>query len=221
MEEKVEKKQKKWIKILCNILFVFLIAICGLIIFFNVTHEYYDVLGPSMSPTINVGVTGEHEKKDGVFVSKIKSYTRGDIIVALRTNEKNETYHIIKRIIAIGGDKIKIDEIDGVNKVVIIKAGMQESEILNETYIKDYSINKNLKKEFYDMINREEIEIDENGFMTIPNEHIFYLGDNRLQSSDCADYGPVQQSKVVGKVDYIIYNNTNPYGQVIGQIFGW
>ena len=208
-------------KILTSIIFVILLTLCGVVIFFNVTHEYYDVLGPSMSPTINAGVVEENTKKDAVFVSKIKNIQCGDIVVATKLDNEGNSYHVIKRIIAMGGDKIKIEQVDGDNRIVIIKNGQTESVVLDEEYLSDYAINKQLKKEFTEMIILCDLQLDLDGFLLIPNDCVFLLGDNRSASRDSADYGPVKRSTIVGKVDYIIYGNSNPYGQVIQQFFGW
>lgn len=220
MEQKV-KRSKKWLSVLSKVLFVLILLVCSVVIFFNLSHEYYDVLGPSMSPTINEGVVGESEKKDGVFVSKIKSIVRGDIVVAKKISQNSSAYHVIKRVIALGGDKIKIENIDGVNRIVLIKAGENAETIVEEKYLKNYSLNSTLKTEFDNMIIECELQVDESGFLSIPSDSVFYLGDNRQSSIDSADYGPVNRSNIVGKVDYIIYGNTNIYGQVIQQFFGW
>ncbi|MBE7082944.1 MAG: hypothetical protein E7378_04685, partial [Clostridiales bacterium] len=62
-----QKKQNKALKIIGSILGSIFVAICAIIIFFNVTHEYHVIVGDSMYPTLN------NNQTDGVFVSKIKS----------------------------------------------------------------------------------------------------------------------------------------------------
>lgn len=70
------------------------------------------------------------------------------------------------------------------------------------------------------MIVEMNYELDNDGFFTVPDGEIFLLGDNRIVSQDSSTYGTKSQSLVVGVVDYIIYGNTNPYWQVLQQIFG-
>ena len=217
---KQKKKGNLAVKIILRVLLAIFCVVCVFFIFFNVTHSYFRVYGPSMAPTLNKNETLESECIDGVFVSKIKSYSRGDIIVAKR--EAGESFKfVIKRIIAISGDKIKIEEIDGVNRVVLIKDGEEESIVLEEEYLNDYSVNEYLFNSFNNMVQNGFYTLDENGFLEIEEGYVFYLGDNRKKSKDSSVYGPVKKENIVGKVDYIIYNNTNMYGQVIGQIFGW
>ncbi len=70
------------------------------------------------------------------------------------------------------------------------------------------------------MITAKGYSLDANGFYTIPDDCIFYLGDNRGGSEDCSQNGPNLKSRVIGKVDYIAYGNKHIYWQVIKQIFG-
>ena len=220
----MEKSEKnKPLKIVLNILLGIFVFFCAIVAFFNFTHSYYVVVGPSMSPTLNSGIEGSGQQKDAVFVSKIKSYTRGDIIVINKNYGEVdlEEKDVIKRLIAIEGDKIKIELIDGYYRIVLIKAGETEQKILEENYLSDYSINSHLYNNFTDMVRVYGLEVDQNGFITIAKDSIFYVGDNRARSSDCSIYGPKNKNAVIGKVDYIIYNNKNIYGQVLQQIFGW
>lgn len=218
-----EKKSVNIFKIFGRIIFVMLIALCAVFVFFNITHSYFVVYGPSMTPTLNVGVVDAEESKDGVFVSKIKGYSRGDIIVANKNYnvEGAKEQFVIKRVIAIGGDKIKIDEQDGFSRILLIKNGDSSPIFLDEPYLEDYSINMQLKDNFMAMVYSLGLQLDEMGFLTIEENEVFYLGDNRLNSKDCSTYGPKNKNAIVGKVDYIIYGNTNMYGQVIQQVFGW
>lgn len=216
-------KKKKVLNIIGYAFLIAVIIIFSAMIVFNATHIYYNVYGPSMSPTLNEGITSPKQNKDGVFVSKTKSYTRGDIIV-IDKDEKdadgNEKY-IIKRLIAIGGDKIAIRLEGDYYRIILIKNGDEEETIVEEPYLSDYSINSKTYDKFYQMIVNESLYVDRNGFLTIADDEMFYLGDNRLDSSDCASYGPMKANLVVGKVDYIVYGNSFMYLQVIKQFLGW
>ena len=213
---------KKVLNTIGFVLGLLIIAICAVMIFFNFTHIYYNVYGPSMSPTLNAGVTTPSECIDAVMVSKIKSFTRGDIIVIDRNekdSEGNEKY-VIKRLIAEGGDKITVRLIEGNYRIVLIKAGQTDEILLDEEYIPDLSANDNLNKKFQIMVENEPVNYKD-GFLILADDEVFYLGDNRSNSSDCSVYGPAKRKDVVGKADYIIYGNTNIYGQVLKQFFGW
>ena len=170
-----------------------------------------------MVPTLNY-----NGSTDGVFVSKVKSYKRGDIIVTKigELNENNSEKIVIKRLIAIGGDKITIREVDGVNRIVLIYFDETNEIILEEPYLLDYYQNAGLKTKFQEMITEQSLELDDDGFLTIAEDEIFFLGDNRVSSRDCLKYGPKKKSMVVGLVDYIAYGNKYIYWQVIKQVFG-
>lgn len=210
------KKNIFW-RVFTYVIGAIFVALCGVIIYFNVTHEYHVVSGTSMLPTLNVDNT-----TDGVFVSRVKEYNRGDIIVVRRgeKDENNQEIIVIKRLIAVGGDKITVREIDGENRIVLILNGQTSEMVLDEPYLQDYSANDGLKSRFQTMLHKLSLYPDVNGFITIPQDEIFYLGDNRISSKDCVEYGPVKRDMVVGLVDYIAYGNKNIYWQVIKQVFG-
>lgn len=222
MAENVKKKNK-FLKALLGILLAIAVFVCGVIIYFNVTHNYYVVYGPSMSPTLNNGIIDVNESKDGVFVSKVKSYTRGDIIVLDKNYgiEGETERFVIKRLIAIEGDKINVILYDGNYRISLIKAGESEPVLLEEEYLLDYSVNQKLYINFNAMINELSLQTDESGYITIPENNVFIIGDNRNNSADSSTYGPKHEESVVGKVDYIAYGNTDIYLQVIKQFFGW
>lgn len=211
-----KRKGNLALKICARVLSAVFIVLCCLIIFFNFTHEYHLVEGSSMFPTLN------YEGNDGVFVSKIKPYSRGDIIV-VNKGEKDEAGNdilVIKRLIAVGGDKITIREINNRNRIVLIYAGQTTETILDEPYLFSYEANNSLRSKFFSMIYQKSLDVDDNGFLTLLEEQIFYLGDNRDVSEDCSVYGPKTTADVIGKVDYIAYGNKHIYWQVIKQVFG-
>ena len=213
--EKVKKKVTFW-SVLLNIIISIFIAICLIVIFFNLTHNYHYVDGASMQPTLN------YYSQDAVFSSKIKSYKRGDIIIVEKeeSDVNGNKLYVVKRLIAIEGDKVCVRLVDGEYRIVLIKQGQTEEQILEEKYLLNYEDNENLYKNFYLMAkNHYGIEKDE--FFTVPEDEIFYLGDNRKVSNDCSIYGTKNKNLVVGKVDYIIYGKTKPVRQIIKQFFGW
>ena len=211
-----QKKGIKLLKIIAQIMGAIFVVICAITIFFNVTHEYHMVEGSSMYPTLN------YSGKDGVFISKIKSYTRGDIIVTKKgiKNANGQDVFVIKRLIAIGGDKITVRKVDERYRIVLIYANTDTEIILEEPYLESYSVNEVLGRKFFNMIEKCSLEIDSDGFLLLGEDEIFYLGDNRPVSEDCSSYGPNKRNNVVGKVDYIAYGGTNIYCQVIKQAFG-
>lgn len=212
--EKVKKKGKVF-NIIINSIMMLLIVVCLSVLFFNLTHTYHYVEGSSMQPTLN------YTSEDAVISSKIKSRKRGDIII-LEKEERDsngEIIYIIKRLIALEGDQVAVKLVDDQYRIILIKKGETEEEILEENYLISYENNSILYKNFYNMAKRL-YGVEQDGFLTIPENHIFYLGDNRLTSSDCASYGTKSKELIVGKVDYIIYGKKDTLKQVLKQMFG-
>ncbi|MEG1499925.1 MAG: S26 family signal peptidase, partial [Clostridia bacterium] len=58
-------------------------------------------------------------------------------------------------------------------------------------------------------------KIENDFFITIPEDSIFYLGDNRAKSEDCSKYGPVKVEHIIGKVELIIKESKNIFGECL------
>ena len=127
---------------------------------------------PSMEPTLNVG--------DRVLVNKL-SYRlhdvhRGDVIVFERPpgasrGGDDEIKDLIKRVIAVGGDTIEAR-----NQLVYVNG-----ERLDEDYLEPGAPTDNLPRQ------------------TIPEGHVFVMGDNRTNSEDSRVFGPIDEDRIVGR----------------------
>jgi signal peptidase I len=127
---------------------------------------------PSMVPTLNVG--------DRVLVNKL-SYRlhdvhRGDLIVFERPpessgNGENDIRDLIKRVIAVGGDTIEQR-----NNLVYVNG-----DRVDEPYLEPGTPTENLPRQ------------------TIPEGHVFVMGDNRTNSEDSRVFGPVDEDRIVGR----------------------
>ena len=127
---------------------------------------------PSMEPTLDVG--------DRVLVNKL-SYDfhdvhRGDVVVFERppgasTGENGEIKDLIKRVIAIGGDTIEAKD----GEVYV------NGERIDEDYLEPGTPTENLPLE------------------TIPEGHVFVMGDNRINSEDSRVFGPIDEDVIVGR----------------------
>ena len=99
----------------------------------------------------------------------------GDIVVFLPPNGESKDY--IKRVVAVGGQSIKI--VDG--KVFV------NGKPLSEPY---------LSPEYCDSGTMKEIKI--------PEGYYFVMGDNRPNSLDSRVFGPIPRSAIIGKA-VVIY----------------
>jgi signal peptidase I len=126
--------------------------------------RFWPVSGPSMAPHIS---SGEY-----VFINtlafKFGVPERGEI-VAFRHDGSFSTETFIKRVIALPGDRVRID------RGVVYLNGTR----LDEPYVK-----------FPDTRSMPEI--------TVPPGSVFVLGDNRAVSEDSRAFGPVRDGDLVG-----------------------
>ena len=195
---------KFWLKIL-NIIIdtacIVLFFVLGTNMGFSVYYTTSEISGPSMKPTFNADIKEQYDEKDEVAVYYLaKDYERGDVIIY----NHNGT-HVIKRIIALGGDRIKIEYDLETNKYYFRLNG----EILEEDYVaEEYSSMmqdkvrfESLYKSPYSKYNCKEY-FDDGGYLNVPEGYIFYVGDNRTNSSDCTEYGPQPIENIEGKVIY-------------------
>ncbi len=119
--------------------------------------------------------------RDRLIVEKVSYYFRKpkakDIVVIKYPADTREKF--IKRVVAVGGDRVKIED----NRLFI--NGIEQ----DEPYIKDKFING-----YYNEV-------------TVPENTIFVLGDNRNNSKDSRfpDVGFVNLKLVVGKAALRIY----------------
>jgi signal peptidase I len=104
------------------------------------------------------------------FVYRLEPISRGDVIVFHYPADPTQSY--IKRVIAIGGDTVRID-----NGAVYVNGRR-----LDEQYV---------PTRFRDSRSYPEI--------TIPIGSYFVLGDHRSMSKDSRDFGPVEDRFVSGK----------------------
>ena len=109
---------------------------------------------------------------DIVILSKLSSIDRFDIIV-LKENDNNAT--IIKRVIGMPGDKVKIRN----NKIYINNKIIEDEYAYGET--SDY----------------DEI--------TLGDDEYFVLGDNRLISKDSRYFGAIKKSDIKGKAVFRLF----------------
>jgi signal peptidase I len=150
-------------------LFISLI-IAGFTIVF--LYQPVRVQGTSMLPGL--------EDQERIFINKFVYHwgpvERGDIVVFHPPQFPSLSY--IKRVIAVGGDRVKIFE----GHVFV------NGKELTEPYV---------PLEYEDFRSYPEI--------VVPAHHYFLLGDHRTSSSDSRDFGAVDQSYIYGKAVFVYW----------------
>lgn len=229
-----DKALKVWKMLPDMILFLIFMCYIGLSIMFFTTYSYYTVQHTSMQPLLNNYSSQEllQGVSDGVYVNTRVRPTVGDVIVV---NSHIETVAdtVVKRLIAVGGDKITIREVllaDGVSKryeVLRIPKGNTTPYILVENnYVREENLTVGMKKVFENF--QAYLEIDEDKeviggttYLVLENDEIFYMGDNRGSSRDCSEYGPVKAQYVVGRVDIIVAKQENMFYHIMQYLLGF
>ena len=133
--------------------------------------------GQSMEPTLH--------HADRLYVNKL-FYTpkKGDVVV-VESNDPSAPFYI-KRVIATEGDTVFINFATG--SVYI------NDEIIDEPYIAD---NTHLVGSYiYDLI--LDNEFSRENPLVIGEDEVFVMGDNRNNSKDSREIGPVKTEDIVG-----------------------
>lgn len=117
----------------------------------------------------------------------VREPKRGEIVVFIYPNDRSKDF--IKRVIGVGGDKIEI-----VNKKIFING-------------KEYKDSFGIYSD--NIIYPATMQPRDNfGPITVPNDAIFVMGDNRDESLDSRFWGFVNLKDVEGKA-FIIYWSWN------------
>ncbi len=179
--------------------------------------DHYRVPTGSMIPTIMIG--------DDIFVYKmaynlrfpltdwivfeVQKPKRGDIVVF--KNPKDPSILFVKRLIGLPGDKVKsINGLLMVNGESLLKDKTVAPEIeekLTYSYTPfhfreqygDYEYTVQRLPDRFRMENKEFV---------IPENHYFFVGDNRDNSDDSRSWGMVPYEHIKGKAMRVFYNFT-------------
>ncbi len=188
-----ETVKVKCAKTYSNVFLVFVVFLCSVMMLFSFLLTPKLVKGSSMYPTLNINSTSS----DVVYILKQHNYSAGDIVV-LSKNDTQSYSDVIKRIVAVGGDKVAILEFDGVYKVVVNNVALEEKYIASQ---QDMQVCYSNFKAYL-----HQAGITEN-YITLKSDEIFVLGDNRANSFDSSNYGPRKVSEVEGRVFLVVPHN--------------
>ena len=129
-------------------------------------YQPVKVEGTSMMPTLQ----DQERVFINKFVYKLEPIERGDVIVFRYPRDPAKSY--IKRVIAVAGDRVKID--DGV------------------VYVNDHRLRETYVPEVYEDVRSYPETV-------VPPHCYFVLGDHRNLSNDSRDFGPVDEDFIYGK----------------------
>jgi len=164
--ERRAARNHDWILLLFRLLITGLIMYLALGVFWGVSRVY----GSSMEPAVKDG--------DITIFYRHGDYGVGDIVIFYPMGESD---HLIKRVIAVAGDTVDIDEAAG--SLLINGVAQSEPYTFCETHAREGGI------EFP---------------VTIPEGSVFLLGDNRVISKDSRELGLIEKNKITGKVIFTL-----------------
>ena len=225
-------------KILDNIKTLFFALILALIIRSFLFQPFY-IPSSSMEPNLLIG--------DRLFVSKYsygysrhslpfspnfydkrlfeKKPERGDIIV-FKTPADNRTDYI-KRLIGLPGDTIQIINYDlYLNDKKVKKEPIKKPLEINcgsESVDVNFFVETLPNNVSYVAAYRKDGSIKNTDKFIVPNEHYFFLGDNRDCSKDSrflSSVGYVSFNNLVGKAQIIFFSNDKKKGSFL-KFWNW
>ncbi|MFF2908528.1 MULTISPECIES: signal peptidase I [Bacillales] len=141
--------------------------------------------GPSMRPNFH---TGERVIVNEILYD-IRSPQRGEVIVFHVPSEGRD---FIKRVIGVAGDTVKVE-----GDVVTVNG-----KPVNETYIQGAIDDAHKNNTLYNNKNFPNEDFTDG---TVPEGHVFVMGDNRSDSTDSRMIGYVPLGDIVGRADLIFW----------------
>lgn len=197
-EKPLPKKEESMVAAIFDYVEIFAISLCAVVLLFSVALRLCRVNGSSMNQTLQNG--------EVLLISDLFYQPQnGDIIVFHQTGTLNEP--LVKRVIATGGQTVKIDFLNG---ITYVDGEVFEDAYADDTYVYLGGRNSSLlpkKEQKYNygpflQENGQYITADGCYERTVPEGTVFVMGDNRNDSKDSryADVGFVDERRILGKV---------------------
>lgn len=153
-----------------------LISIAASFLIITFVYQPVRVEGTSMQP--------ELRDQDRLFINKFvyhfENISRGDVVVFHYPRDPSKSY--IKRVIALPGDTLRIDD--------------------GQVYVNG----KSILEPYVPMRYRDDRSLPQ---MVIPPHDYFVMGDHRSISSDSRDFGPVPRDLIYGKASFVYWPADN------------
>lgn len=193
-----DERQPKWVEYTGGFFPVLFIVF----VLRSFLFEPFQIPSGSMIPTLKVG--------DFILVNKftygirlpvvrtkilsINEPKRGDVMVFFPPNESR---YFIKRVVGLPGDSIRVVD----NQLFVNGKAAQQVENGELPDDPRYAIRMENLEGVNHLIQKGKYPgpFGKNYSTTVPEGHYFMMGDNRDNSSDSRDWGPVPEERIVGK----------------------
>ena len=175
-DENVEKHERNnWRKEVKDWVRSIVIALVVVFLLNQFVFNLSTVEGSSMEPTL--------VENEWLFVNRavylLGEPGRGDVVILedpkQRYGEKSK--YLVKRIVAVPGDTLEIR-----NGILILNG-----ERVSEPYVKSLALGSSYQH------------------ITLQKDQYFVMGDNRTNSWDSRDFGPVSIDLIKGRADFILW----------------
>lgn len=158
-------------KTIYSLIETILVALVLAIVLYLFIMTPHEVVGNSMHPTYKNGEMLMANK----VTYKVSAPQRGDVIIF----KFSDTQDFIKRIIGIPGDEVMIKD----GKIYINNELLDESKYLKSS-----------------VITNGGTYLHEGQTITIQDNEYFVCGDNRTNSSDSREFGPITKDRIKGHI---------------------
>jgi signal peptidase I len=145
--------------------------------------------------------------------------TRGDVVV-FKTPADNRTDYI-KRLIGLPGDKIQfIDSNLYINSIEVLKSRVSKKDIIfcGKKNIDVFTFEELLpNKKKHKTVYSQNNSFQNSDPFIVPEDHYFFLGDNRDCSKDSrflTSVGYVHKDNLVGKAQFIFFSSDKSLGSI-------
>jgi signal peptidase I len=178
-EEETSSDSRRRVRTILEWVAIFGGALLVAFIVRQTTAQAFYIPSESMEPTLHKG--------DRILVNKwsyrLHDVNRGDVVVFTRPDNasldpEHEIPDLIKRVIGLPGETIEARS-DGYVYI--------DGQRLTEPYLPPDTRNEEFAPE------------------VIPEGHVFVMGDNRANSTDSTDFGPIEEDSIVGRAFLRIY----------------
>jgi len=154
--------------------------------------------------------------KGRIFSSEPK---RGDVIV-FKTPADNRTDYI-KRLVGLPGDKIQFINTNlYINNSEVLKSRISKNDIIfcGKKIIDVFTFEEVLpNKKIHNTVYSKKYTYEDSDIFIVPDNHFFFLGDNRDCSKDSrylSSVGYVHKDNLVGKAQFIFFSSDKSIGSI-------